>query len=155
MINSLILINTTIIILSSHPLIMTMMIIILSVMIALKSGMFMSNFWFSYMLFMIMIGGMLILFVYMTSIAPNNMFKINQKILIVTVMASPIMIVINTNNSLMSFNNKNMMLEMTMMKYINNPTMMVTITMIVYLLIVLIATVKIAKIGDAPLRQKF
>nr|QRV62507.1 NADH dehydrogenase subunit 6 [Hydroporus obsoletus] len=155
----------------NHPLSMGMMLMMQTILIVLITGMYSYSFWFSYILFLIMIGGMLILFMYMTSLASNEKFKISKNIIIMMmIMILMFLIFIMMNDSLMteyihknsnlmeSLNNlmmfKNENLFSLYMLY-NNPNFLINIMMINYLLITLIAVVKITKSNLGPLRQKF
>nr|AZL93332.1 NADH dehydrogenase subunit 6 [Megalodontes quinquecinctus] len=58
-----------------HPLFMVSMLIIYTMNICLiSSSIFMSS-WYAYILFLVMMGGLLMLFTYMTSIVPNELMK--------------------------------------------------------------------------------
>nr|AML26304.1 NADH dehydrogenase subunit 6 [Hydrophilidae sp. BMNH 1274334] len=142
---------------SKHPMSMGMILLIQVINTALITGLLTNNFWFSYILFMIMIGGMLVLFIYMTSIASNEKFKFSKIILLsfISIMTL-IMLYTLISDSLMSeykelFNYQ--ILNLNLNKYINYPYNIITIMMILYLLMTLIVVVKISKIKYGPLRQ--
>nr|APX39310.1 NADH dehydrogenase subunit 6 [Chaetocnema hortensis] len=154
---NLIFINTLFLIFMKHPLSCGLILLIQTIEISLITGMLNYNFWFSYILFLIMIGGLLILFIYMTSIASNEKFKFNPKTLIIL----PIFLIMNINPYYKFFMenffmyNENMLMQMSFMKYINFPSFMLTMIMMIYLFISLILVVKITKFNYGPLRQKF
>nr|UKE80198.1 NADH dehydrogenase subunit 6 [Tegrodera latecincta] len=145
----------------THPLSLGVSLLIQTTIISLISGMFCFNYWFSYILFLIMVGGMLILFIYMTSIASNEKFsfKIKSTIPLISLIMS---IFISTSmlywtdmllmNDMMSF--KTNSITISMIKYIHIPTNMMLTFMISYLFIALIAIVKIIDKKSGPLRQK-
>nr|YP_010309818.1 NADH dehydrogenase subunit 6 [Oenas fusicornis]UMR54935.1 NADH dehydrogenase subunit 6 [Oenas fusicornis] len=143
----------------SHPLSLGIVLLIQTTIISLISGKFCINFWFSYILFLIMIGGMLILFIYMTSIASNEKFKINFKtmtLFIMLISSTTILLMIKLlpdlsikNNMLSFYNNQ---LEISMIKYTYLPLNLLLTFMIIYLFITLIAIVKIIDINHGPLR---
>nr|AML26438.1 NADH dehydrogenase subunit 6 [Staphylinidae sp. BMNH 1274643] len=149
-------------ILMKHPLSMGLILLSQTILTSLITGMMSPNFWFSYILFLIMIGGMLVLFIYMTSIASNEMFKFSLKILfmIITMMIISMIMYITMdqlmstmlNNNFMQ-NNYNWMLSMN--KFINYPSNFIMFMMIIYLFITLIAIVKITNFNMGPMRQKF
>nr|ADO60563.1 NADH dehydrogenase subunit 6 [Ptinus rufipes] len=139
-----------------HPLSITMMLIAQTTLTAMATGMLNYDFWFSYILFMIMIGGMLVVFIYMTSIASNekfNFYKIwtlTPMIIMLPSMASYIM---NKNNDMkMMYMEKSNLISLE--KFYSWPSNSMIIMMIIYLLITLIATVKITSTSSGPLRQK-
>nr|YP_009183781.1 NADH dehydrogenase subunit 6 [Limonius californicus]ALN96475.1 NADH dehydrogenase subunit 6 [Limonius californicus] len=148
----------------SHPLSMGLILLIQAVLIAVITGMMSLNFWFSYILFMIMIGGMLVLFIYMTSVASNEKFVFSMKLtLMISVMISTLLVPIIMDpypNYTLSMNNDMtnssmmVMFSMSLSKYLNFPSNWIMITMIIYLLVTLIAVVKITNITYGPLRQK-
>nr|QRW36316.1 NADH dehydrogenase subunit 6 [Hydroporus brevis] len=155
----------------NHPMSMGLILMIQTILIVLISGLYTYTFWFSYILFLIMIGGMLILFMYMTSLASNEKFKISKNIImmmIILIMFFIILLFFNdympmeyfqkNSNILMSLNNmmllKNENLSSLYALY-NHPNFLINILMINYLLITLIAVVKITKSNLGPLRQKF
>nr|YP_010464259.1 NADH dehydrogenase subunit 6 [Cteniopinus hypocrita]UUL71636.1 NADH dehydrogenase subunit 6 [Cteniopinus hypocrita] len=142
-----------------HPLSMGLMLLMQTIIVSLLSGNMTQNFWFSYILFIIMIGGMLILFMYMTSIASNEKFKMNIKImmnLIITLPTMTIITILLTNKMKMNELNESWKTNefMTMLtKFINLPMMMMMMFMMTYLFLALIATVKITKFKQGSIRQ--
>nr|YP_010166722.1 NADH dehydrogenase subunit 6 [Oreodytes davisii]QRV62826.1 NADH dehydrogenase subunit 6 [Oreodytes davisii] len=155
----------------NHPLSMGMVLMLQTILISLMTGFYSYTFWFSYILFLIMIGGMLILFMYMTSLASNEKFKLSNKMVLITMLIAFFCLLIMMNldfsminfmfknsnineniNSLMLTKNENM--NSLNMMY-NKPNYMITILMINYLLLTLVAVVKITKSNQGPLRQKF
>nr|AXS65056.1 NADH dehydrogenase subunit 6 [Tenebrionoidea sp. 5 KM-2017] len=146
-----------------HPLSLGMILLAQTIIIALITGNFCLNFWFSYIIFLIMIGGMLILFIYMTSIASNEKFKINLK-LIITMITLTLMIMFLLNYLLFyklnlnmlsydmtMFNNK-MIINYSMIKFISHPLNMLFTFIVLYLFFTLVAVVKISKLTSGPLR---
>nr|YP_010234369.1 NADH dehydrogenase subunit 6 [Trictenotoma davidi]QTA72355.1 NADH dehydrogenase subunit 6 [Trictenotoma davidi] len=145
----------------THPLSMGLILLIQTMIISLITGNFFTNFWFSYILFLILIGGMLILFIYMTSVASNEKFKFNINIimtvsLIISLIIPLILkysININlTNNEMINYNNY-LMMNTSMTKFINFPLNMLLMFIIIYLFLTLIAVVKITNMNYGPLRQ--
>nr|YP_010274836.1 NADH dehydrogenase subunit 6 [Celaenorrhinus aspersus]UJV31526.1 NADH dehydrogenase subunit 6 [Celaenorrhinus aspersus] len=154
-----------------HPLSMGLMILIQTFMTCLISGLTSYTYWFSYILFLTFLGGLLVLFIYVASIASNEMFifSIKNKIfmfLMFTII--PIMSIIFMNNLnwmnlsinshemnnffnfMLFFNNENCI---NLSKLYNKQTYFLMIMMIIYLLITLIAVVKITNIFYGPLRS--
>nr|YP_010728551.1 NADH dehydrogenase subunit 6 [Helota thoracica]WEA76637.1 NADH dehydrogenase subunit 6 [Helota thoracica] len=146
----------------NHPLSFGLVLLIESILISLSTGLMYYNFWFSYILFLIMVGGMLILFIYMTSIASNEKFKFSMKILLFIMVSLMIILMINLMlDQLFSYYMKMMnqnsffINNFSMSKFINFPNNMILFTIINYLLLTLVAVVKISKIEYGPLRQMF
>nr|WCR63201.1 NADH dehydrogenase subunit 6 [Oedaleus decorus decorus] len=151
----------------NHPMLIMMMIIIQTLFISMMTGMMMESFWLSYILLLTFLGGMMVLFIYITSIASNEMFKIkfnSINIILTMVITSSIMIYnidkmtfmemiknSETMNLNYSINFKEMSISLT--KLYNNPTLIITITMMIYLFMVLLAVVKITNINQGPMRK--
>nr|YP_009743963.1 NADH dehydrogenase subunit 6 [Protambulyx strigilis]QIE12732.1 NADH dehydrogenase subunit 6 [Protambulyx strigilis] len=155
----------------NHPLSMGFMILMQTMLTCLLSGMLISTYWFSYILFLTFLGGLLVLFIYICSIASNEMFIISNNfkmIFILFIFMMPMIQMMfnknlnwmNLNNNLemnnftnfMFFNNEN---KINMNKLYNNYSSMLTMLLIIYLFITLIAIVKITNIFYGPLRMSF
>nr|AYA73177.1 NADH dehydrogenase subunit 6 [Choristoneura fumiferana] len=154
----------------NHPLSMGLMILIQTIFICLLSGMLINTYWFSYILFLTFLGGLLVLFIYVSSIASNEMFKNNFFFLKIIFTSSIIIFIFslyifnnlnlmnyffnsemeNLFNYSMLFNNEN---KINLSKLYNNQTFLMMMMMIIYLFITLVAVVKITNIFYGPLRQ--
>nr|AOY39105.1 NADH dehydrogenase subunit 6 [Trechoblemus micros] len=155
----------------NHPLSLGLILLIQTILISLMTGFYSLSYWFSYILFLIMIGGMLVLFIYMTSLASNEMFNFSMKMMIMFLMfmfSMMIMMLIMDmmmlnpmfkNNNMMEFLNKNLYYKnnnlLSFNMIYNYPNYQITILLINYLFLTLIAVVKITSIKNGPLRQKF
>nr|URH16642.1 NADH dehydrogenase subunit 6 [Amitermes californicus] len=141
-----------------HPMAMGLMLLIQTTMVCLISGTMYSSFWFSYILFMIMIGGMLVLFMYMTSLASNEMFSPSNKMLMATMTLLPIltyMMPTVTNNKEMNTHNtmtENEILTTTTVMY-NQMMGIMTTLLVLYMLLTLIVVVNIINVSKGPLRH--
>nr|QNV11832.1 NADH dehydrogenase subunit 6 [Sinodendron cylindricum] len=148
------------IILLNHPFSMGATLLYATSIVAFITGLLSYNFWYSYLLFLIMIGGMLVLFIYMTSVASNEKFKFSNKISIMMMSMVTLMtlsFIIDSFYSLL--NNQNLMttnnyINLSLIKFINIPTNLILVLIIIYLFITLVAIVKITDIKHGPLRQK-
>nr|QXT44281.1 NADH dehydrogenase subunit 6 [Amicotermes ivorensis] len=141
-----------------HPLAMGMMLLMQTTMVCIISGTMYSSFWFSYILFIIMIGGMLVLFMYMTSLASNEMFSPSNKMLILAGMMLPLMLYLMptiTNNKEMQTHNTMMENDITMTTTVMYNQMMGVMTMllVMYMLMTLIVVVNIINVSKGPLRH--
>lgn len=121
--------------------------------------------WFSYILFLIFLGGMLVLFIYITSLASNEMFQFSFKIsllflgtlalaLLLILVIDPLLLDFKIAASDMqtyirsSYNN-----QMVLIRNIySSNTMTTTLFIILYLLLTLIVVVKITYTFLGPLR---
>nr|QUO98722.1 NADH dehydrogenase subunit 6 [Nephrotoma tenuipes] len=152
-----------------HPLSMGFILLIQTFTICLITGSLMKTFWFSYILFLIFIGGMLVLFIYMTSLASNEMFNFSTKNLMMILISFMFLMALTLfmNDSIsMNFysltmetssiiNEMNFIKEnsLNLNKLYNFPTNMLTILLINYLFLTLIIIVKITNNFYGPLRQ--
>nr|AXS64889.1 NADH dehydrogenase subunit 6 [Tenebrionoidea sp. 14 KM-2017] len=144
----------------THPLSVIMILMTQTICISMTCGWLSINMWFSYILFLIMIGGMLIIFLYMTSIASNEKIQISIPM---TMMAFMIFLsslfMLKTSEKVMIEKNQNPLINksldlfnMSLTKYFMFPNFTITM-MIIYLLIALIAIVKITNFKHGPIRQ--
>uniref|UniRef100_UPI0030031FB6 NADH dehydrogenase subunit 6 n=1 Tax=Homaloxestis plocamandra TaxID=3133851 RepID=UPI0030031FB6 len=168
---SLLIINFSIIMFTlNHPLSMGLMILCQTILICMFSGMLIKTYWFSYILFLTFLGGMLVLFIYVSSIASNELFIISSNFLKIYFFMIVILIFISfflynnlkimnfnfnadmTNffNNYIFFNNEN---NFNLSKLYNNQTFILMMMMIIYLFITLVTVVKITNIFFGPLRQ--
>nr|ANY60141.1 NADH dehydrogenase subunit 6 [Pseudoeoscyllina xilingensis] len=151
----------------NHPMSMMMFIIIQTFIIGLITGTMMESFWLSYILFLTFLGGMLVLFIYITSIASNELFKPKSIIMIISmfmmIITTMILIVVDKtmfldpikNTETMNINNSINYQEMSMSleKLYNKPTLITTMMMMIYLFLALVAVVKITNINQGPIRK--
>nr|QNV49173.1 NADH dehydrogenase subunit 6 [Janthinomyia sp. PH-2020] len=152
-----------------HPLAMGLTLLIQTTLISMSSGLMTKSFWFSYILFLVFLGGMLVLFIYVTSLASNEMFSFSIKLMLISMMIFFLMM------NMVYFFNKNLILQyknleiqsiynlnsyikensLSLNKLYNYPTNLLTILLMIYLLITLIVIVKITKMFKGPLRPMF
>nr|YP_010835960.1 NADH dehydrogenase subunit 6 [Rhopalopsole subnigra]WGC89479.1 NADH dehydrogenase subunit 6 [Rhopalopsole subnigra] len=150
----------------SHPLAMGLMLLIQTLFICLLTGTLSQSFWFSYILFLVFIGGLLVLFIYMTSLASNEMFTMSVSSImlggtLLTLLACFYLLIdpVSTLKNIMSTNMNDMLYlsynsYQPLLKLYNQPTGFLTSLLIIYLFLTLIAVVKITSIYNGPLRQK-
>nr|YP_006665730.1 NADH dehydrogenase subunit 6 [Challia fletcheri]AEP83058.1 NADH dehydrogenase subunit 6 [Challia fletcheri] len=62
----------------NHPLWMGLILLVQTFLVSLFSGFLLSFFWFSYILFLLFLGGMLVLFMYVCGLASNEMFMFDS-----------------------------------------------------------------------------
>nr|ARH53802.1 NADH dehydrogenase subunit 6 [Curculio elephas] len=148
----------------NHPLSLGGTLLIQTILMTMMSSFFFYNFWFSYILFLIMVGGMLVMFIYMTSIASNEKFKLPKNMLIylmlITIVFMITLLFIDKFYSMVistkfnSLNQSFLIMNMNLSKFYNYPNMNLLIFLMLYLLITLIAVVKIIGKPFGSLRQK-
>nr|YP_010616521.1 NADH dehydrogenase subunit 6 [Morophaga formosana]WAU48142.1 NADH dehydrogenase subunit 6 [Morophaga formosana] len=152
----------------NHPIPMGLLILSQTLLLCLISGMMIYSYWFSYILFLIFLGGLMVLFIYVSTIASNETFKLNKINYIYIMMINLLLIIImifsmkmnwvnisnmemmNLNYKFIIFNSEN---KINLSKLYNKQTFMMMMTVILYLLIALIAMVKIINVFHGPLRS--
>lgn len=156
--------------LANHPLAIGLSLLIQTILIVLLTGILIKTFWFSYILFLIFLGGILVLFIYVISIASNEIFSFSIKIsgffLIIIINSTIIFLLLDKsiiNNYLKNheisplINQAIYILENNLIlnKLYNFPANLITTILIIYLFLTLIAAVKITNNYEGPLRPKF
>nr|UGN61638.1 NADH dehydrogenase subunit 6 [Cryptocercus banshanmenensis] len=145
----------------NHPLAMGMMLLMQTILVCLMSGMMSQSFWFAYIMFLIFIGGMLVLFIYVTSLASNEMMTLSTKMMIMSMMMMMLLLLTSKNwmkiynsetmtNEELNLNNEN---QTQLNKLYNKHNGKMTIMLASYLFLALITVVKITNITKGPLRQ--
>nr|YP_009538166.1 NADH dehydrogenase subunit 6 [Tacola larymna]AYN60948.1 NADH dehydrogenase subunit 6 [Tacola larymna] len=153
----------------NHPFAMGLMILIQTLFICMLSGMLINTYWFSYILFLVFLGGLLVLFIYVSSIASNELFKIHlinksYFMFLFIILFSSFLLKYNLFWMNFSFNDEmnnffndylffNNEYNFNLSKLYNKYTYLLMLMMIIYLFITLIAIVKITNIFFGPLRS--
>nr|YP_009048949.1 NADH dehydrogenase subunit 6 [Orius sauteri]AID61660.1 NADH dehydrogenase subunit 6 [Orius sauteri] len=144
-----------------HPLSMGLMLIIQTITIAMITGEMIDSFWYSYILVISMVSGMLVLFIYMSSIASNEKFFTSTKMsimIIILIMMSVTMMESSIKTNIMESTTTIKYLEfeqvMNMSKLMNSQIMMITIMMVMYLLFTMIVVSHNTNIFEGPMRKK-
>nr|YP_010627158.1 NADH dehydrogenase subunit 6 [Mecodina praecipua]WBK26849.1 NADH dehydrogenase subunit 6 [Mecodina praecipua] len=154
----------------NNPLSMGLMILFQTLLICLITGTMIKTYWFSYILFLTFMGGILVLFIYICSIASNELFKpsFNTKLMLMMTFLFMMMIQslffynlywmnfsfnsdMEVFNLLSTFiNNEN---KINLNKLYNKQTFMIMLMLVIYLFITLITIVKITNIFYGPIRS--
>nr|YP_009865001.1 NADH dehydrogenase subunit 6 [Carpilius maculatus]QKE42639.1 NADH dehydrogenase subunit 6 [Carpilius maculatus] len=146
----------------SHPLSMGLTLLLQTIVISLSTGMSTYSFWFSYILFMIFLGGMLVLFIYVASLASNEFFSFSiinftfyfLSFCLLTFICLTLDPILTSNPSLLPHSSIHSHLstpQITSWIY-SNTSMYFTLFIILYLLLTLIVVVKIISLFKGPLR---
>lgn len=107
----------------------------------------------------------MVLFIYITRIASNEIFKYSNNLLILIILiliAAGVVYILqdqfivnqNTFRIDISVLNNKIIYKISLNKYLNFPSNIILMFIIIYLFITLIAVVKITNISYGPLRQK-
>nr|UCC46049.1 NADH dehydrogenase subunit 6 [Microdeuterus sp. HEM078] len=142
----------------NHPLSMGLLLIMQTITVALTTGMMAGYFLMSYIITIIMLSGALVLFIYMASVASNEMFKTPVMLMtgfIFMNLILPFMMKKNQSwENEMINNNLKMKNEMvTMTKMFSSPTAYITMMVILYLLFTMIVVSNNVNIQKGPLRM--
>nr|QHF17697.1 NADH dehydrogenase subunit 6 [Trichiosoma vitellina] len=146
------------------PLSMGLILLIQTLMISLNSNLNTFNSWFSYILFLIMMGGMMILFIYITSLTANLKFKFNKKLIFINIIMFMLLmhLIFNNNNMMwhldfLNMNTTDLEMNFTIKYYLKKmffyPNYKILLLMINYLLLTLFIVVKIININKGPMRK--
>nr|YP_010868528.1 NADH dehydrogenase subunit 6 [Calinaga buddha]WGU20179.1 NADH dehydrogenase subunit 6 [Calinaga buddha] len=155
---------------TNHPISMGLLILLQTFLMCIFLGMLINSYWFSYILFLIFLGGLLVLFIYVSSIASNEFLKfpMKNKFIFIFLFMFTLLInlyfknnltwlnlsfnedMINIHHLFLFINNEN---NINLFKLYNEQTYFLMIMMITYLFITLIAVVKITNIFFGPLRS--
>nr|ASY98312.1 NADH dehydrogenase subunit 6 [Amorphoscelis chinensis] len=148
----------------NHPLSMGLILFLQAILLSLISGMMSMSFWFSYILLLIYLGGMLVLFLYVTSLASNEMFLYSNMFLLMIFMIPIISTVIYFSyfqpHSIVPETMENIFniypdLNTPLLKMYNQPMNNITLMIASYLFLTLLAVVKLINITKGPLRKMF
>nr|YP_011036638.1 NADH dehydrogenase subunit 6 [Planaphrodes nigricans]WRK21242.1 NADH dehydrogenase subunit 6 [Planaphrodes nigricans] len=140
-----------------NPMSMATILLMQTMLMSMTMNKMMKESWFAMITFLMMIGGLLILFMYMSSIASNEKLKFKIKLMLLM----PIFFLITDEmmNQNQTSENQEMLMtiskeKISMMKLYNKKSMMITMMMVMYLLLTMICISKIVKIHEGPLRTK-
>nr|BAD32652.1 NADH dehydrogenase subunit 6 [Orthetrum melania] len=144
-----------------HPMNMGITLLLQTIMMAILMGLMSYSSWFSYILFLVFLGGMLVLFIYMTSIASNEMFKKTSYFMVMSAMLfimmllfimlmDPFMYTMSTTSMLTNNMDSS---NMIMSPLYNNPISVITVFMVLYLFLTLIVIVSLTKFNKGPCDQ--
>nr|YP_010577127.1 NADH dehydrogenase subunit 6 [Striatobalanus tenuis]UZN92573.1 NADH dehydrogenase subunit 6 [Striatobalanus tenuis] len=139
-----------------HPLAMIFILILQTMMISIIMYSITQFPWFSYTLILVFLGGMLILFTYMSNIASNEMFKPNLKMLFPLFIAPISAFLIPLPKQNLSTETKALNMDqfsnLTIFKPFSSSIMPITLLMASYIILTLLTVVKISKMNQGPLR---
>nr|QKY63907.1 NADH dehydrogenase subunit 6 [Triatoma rubida] len=149
--------------LTKHPLSMGLTLIIQTLMVAMMTGLMINMFWFSYILVISMLSGMLVLFIYMASVASNEKFHTTWSMLlyilplmILSIVLFFIMDQMDTSSMFISLekNSVGAGYLISLSKLFNMNNMLITMLLVSYLFLTMIAVSYIASTYEGPLRMK-
>nr|QDO72161.1 NADH dehydrogenase subunit 6 [Pandalus japonicus] len=147
-----------------HPLAAGLALLVQTILICVASGLQNKSMWFSYILFLIFLGAMLVLFIYVASLASNEAFNLSSPstmkfmaatgIIIFCVAGNPVIMAMKQTieSSYLEIATFVSSQELTLSMIYNPIVMNITTFVILYLLLTLIVVVKITSTFFGPLR---
>nr|QHV34330.1 NADH dehydrogenase subunit 6 [Gessius sp. 'rufidorsus'] len=140
-----------------NPMSMGMLLMMQTLLSTMIMSLMLKTSWFPMITFLMMIGGLMIIFMYMTSISSNEKFKLNLKIMLMMI----IMMVIPLESMISEIQiNENMDMKyktiekLSLMKMYSKKSISMCLLMVMYLLLSMITISKIVKHNEGPLRSK-
>nr|QWC53780.1 NADH dehydrogenase subunit 6 [Carinata rufipenna] len=140
-----------------NPMSMGLMLLVQTTMTIFYFNKIMISSWFAMITFLMMIGGLLIIITYMSSVSSNEKFSFNINLTLLLMM-----VIIHLDEmSLENQINENQemiymkyMEQVSMLKLYNKKSFLLTIMIVNYLLLTMIVVTKIVKHYKGPLRSK-
>nr|QPL15868.1 NADH dehydrogenase subunit 6 [Acanthephyra sp.] len=147
-----------------HPLAMGLTLLLQTIMVCLTSGLSNKSMWFSYILFLIFLGAMLVLFIYVASLASNESFVFSPALFLLiatlafigslSILLDPLLTALKLCPEASYASVESLFFStQANLSFIYNPSSMnLTLFIILYLLLTLIVVVKITSTFFGPLR---
>lgn len=148
---------------------MGLILLIQTFLISLLIGLIRKTFWFSYILFLVFLGGILVIFIYVTALSYNEIFSILRKSFIFIFFILTFLIILfyfrdwfytnlTINIEITRINDSTSLIEenyIYLLKIYNHSTNFITLFLINYLFLTLVIRVKITNFFYGPLRPSF
>nr|WEM34693.2 NADH dehydrogenase subunit 6 [Charinus ferreus]WEM34706.2 NADH dehydrogenase subunit 6 [Charinus ferreus]WEM34719.2 NADH dehydrogenase subunit 6 [Charinus ferreus] len=128
---------------SNHPLMMTLCLLLITLSSSLLLLASLSTPWFTLILILIILGAMLIIFLYMASLAPNEIVHLNMKKAAFPLLALLLLLHLTKNKSIPTLSG---------LLYLPLPSP-ITMMTAAFLLITMIAIVKITSLHQGPMKS--
>nr|AIZ58578.1 NADH dehydrogenase subunit 6 [Ornithodoros costalis] len=136
---------TTLFLSSLHPISMLMIMISTTIYLTLMIYMVMKQSWLSLIITLLMLGGLLVIFLYITSLTPNKKFILSKKIFFAL---TPLTLLINFNNSF--YTNFSNLTTLSIFDIDKTPMLFF---MLIYLLLTLLVIMKMINSTLSPLKS--
>nr|YP_010444624.1 NADH dehydrogenase subunit 6 [Haplodiplatys aotouensis]UTI38887.1 NADH dehydrogenase subunit 6 [Haplodiplatys aotouensis]UTI38900.1 NADH dehydrogenase subunit 6 [Haplodiplatys aotouensis] len=144
-----------------HPLSMGLMLLLQTFLISLILGLYMHFFWLAYILFLVFLGGVLVMYMYVVSLASNEVFLLKKFSLLLSLgLGGTIWLIMMSMDDLngvslelLDYSGGSYYSLVSIMKMYSYPTCYLTLFLALYLLLVLVSVVKVVDLGVGPLRM--
>nr|YP_009500711.1 NADH dehydrogenase subunit 6 [Diclidophlebia paucipunctata]AWU48893.1 NADH dehydrogenase subunit 6 [Diclidophlebia paucipunctata] len=140
-----------------NPLMLTMFILMQTILLTILTRLLSKSSWLPLTIFMVIIGGLMVLFIYMTSICSNvkyNYVNIKKALIYSTLiwnLINPVKQLFNLNDSLQMMDTFNK----EMFKIFLPSNIPCSISIFLYLFLMLIIMINIMKYEKGPMRKKY
>nr|YP_010583114.1 NADH dehydrogenase subunit 6 [Opamata lipcowa]UGN61560.1 NADH dehydrogenase subunit 6 [Opamata lipcowa] len=145
---------SSIVVTMKNPMSMGVTLMMQTMLVIMMMNKTMSTSWFAMITFMMMIGGLLIMFMYMSSIASNEKFKLKMNLTVILILTMIIHEEMLWKNQIDE--NQGMLnsaaWDLSLMKIYNKKSMSITIMLVLYLLLTMISVTKMVTHHKGPLR---
>nr|AHX97796.1 NADH dehydrogenase subunit 6 [Elasmosoma sp. QL-2014] len=145
-----------------HPMSLSLILMVYSLFMSLKMNYLSMNYWFSYLFFLLMVGGLMVLVMYLTSVSNNEVFSLKNKFYFKILMKIIFLVVImvyslkSMDNSFYYFNNEELF-SMTAKGWMELKGLFISfkvvVYMFVYLFVLMVVVVMMCAKTDIPMRQ--
>nr|QQQ88708.1 NADH dehydrogenase subunit 6 [Hyalella sp. n. 1 FZ-2021] len=139
------------------PLSLGAIVVVFSFFVSVSMVLICSTPWFSFLLFMLFLSGMMIIFIYVSSLASNELYFYSPYFFILVLLCLSPVLLKNETNKLMNMSDLSASATnnyFIMYKAYSFSVCLFTMLLIIYLLITLIVVVKNSTMEEAPLRAK-
>nr|UPL65595.1 NADH dehydrogenase subunit 6 [Leptocoris augur] len=141
----------------NHPISMGITIIVQTIVVSMITGLTLGSFWFSYIILITMLSGMLVLFIYMASVASNEKFYTSLKLISISLILILLgltteLLTETTNMELMKILTNLKTEELSLNSLFNMKYKFIILTMVIYLFMAMVTVSLIVNISEGPLR---
>nr|YP_009353715.1 NADH dehydrogenase subunit 6 [Daphnia galeata]WBR65260.1 NADH dehydrogenase subunit 6 [Daphnia galeata]BAX01980.1 NADH dehydrogenase subunit 6 [Daphnia galeata]BAX01993.1 NADH dehydrogenase subunit 6 [Daphnia galeata]BAX02019.1 NADH dehydrogenase subunit 6 [Daphnia galeata]BAX02032.1 NADH dehydrogenase subunit 6 [Daphnia galeata] len=147
---------------ANHPLMMGLIILVLTITMAAEMALFGISTWLSYILILILLGGLLVIFIYISLLAPNEnqvTFGVKKMLVVVALSTLPMLFIslnletwTSKSNAFSPLSNDTENLSWLNLFY-SSDLGSVTMFLVLYLFLTLIIVIFISKTNSSSLRS--
>nr|YP_010463776.1 NADH dehydrogenase subunit 6 [Spelaeomysis bottazzii]UUL70725.1 NADH dehydrogenase subunit 6 [Spelaeomysis bottazzii] len=148
---SIILSLSTLTLFMKSPLSLTLMILMSSLLTALTTMTLLKTSWISMLFFLIFLGGLMIMIMYIVIISYNKMFKPNLKLIMTLMSITIISLIVNSNKSNILI--KSSSTENLLLFFYSKSNIILLLFIFIYLLIMLLVIINMIFIKKMPFRS--
>jgi NADH-ubiquinone oxidoreductase chain 6 len=130
-------------------------ILIQTIIVCLIAWLFLKTSWFSFILFLVFLGGLIVLFIYITRLASNEVIKLNLNNMLLTLFTTVglVIVIIKYLNHQIDLKIDLLNQTKTFFNIYSFESLTITGLAIIYLLLTLIVVVKISNKFNAPIKN--